>query len=144
MKNAFYFTSKVFFVLKMFKLLSWLFGHVAKRLGKKDQISFRFYYITAWLKNNCNTHISQYLEKYRQSHNDIWSVNRMQREKHFCWKIIRKMWRRKGSQTFFEKLKLLKLYTVCFYCMPRWGLSKFIKTKLQTTCFYLILSFFRK
>ena len=30
MKNAFYFTSKAFFVLKMIKFLSWLFGHVAK------------------------------------------------------------------------------------------------------------------
>ena len=36
MKNAFYFTSKVHFVLKIFKFLSWLFGHVAKRLDKKD------------------------------------------------------------------------------------------------------------
>ena len=32
MKNAFYFTSKVLFVLKIFKFLSWLFSHVAKRL----------------------------------------------------------------------------------------------------------------
>ena len=31
-KNAFYFTSKALFVLKIFKFLSWLFGHVAKRL----------------------------------------------------------------------------------------------------------------
>ena len=32
MKNAFYFTSKAFSVLKIFKFLSWLFGHVSKRL----------------------------------------------------------------------------------------------------------------
>ena len=32
MKNAFYFTSKAPFVLKIFKFLSWLFGHVAKQL----------------------------------------------------------------------------------------------------------------
>ena len=31
-KNAFYFISKALFVLNMFKLLFWLFGHVAKRL----------------------------------------------------------------------------------------------------------------
>ena len=31
-ENAFYFTSKAFFVLKIFKFLSWLFGHVSKRL----------------------------------------------------------------------------------------------------------------
>ena len=31
MKNAFYFTLKTFFVLKIFKFLSLLFGHVEKR-----------------------------------------------------------------------------------------------------------------
>ena len=30
MKNAFYFILKAFFVLKMVKFLSWLFGHVEK------------------------------------------------------------------------------------------------------------------
>ena len=38
----------------------------------------------------------------------------------------------------------LKFYTVCFYFMTSWGLSKYIETKLQTTCFHLILSFFKK
>ena len=32
MKNAFYSTSKTLFVLKIFMFLSWLFGHVSKRL----------------------------------------------------------------------------------------------------------------
>ena len=32
MKNAFYFTLRDRFVLKMFKFLSWLFGHVEKQL----------------------------------------------------------------------------------------------------------------
>ena len=31
MKNAFYFTLKALFLLKLFIFLSWLFGHVAKR-----------------------------------------------------------------------------------------------------------------
>ena len=44
LKNAFYFTSKALSVLKIFKFLSLLFGHVAKRLGKKDKDNF-----TAWL-----------------------------------------------------------------------------------------------
>ena len=30
MKNAFYFILKAFFVLKIFRFLSWLFGHVEK------------------------------------------------------------------------------------------------------------------
>ena len=33
MKNAFCFTSKVLFVLKIFKFLCWLFGHVWKQLA---------------------------------------------------------------------------------------------------------------
>ena len=63
MKNAFYLTLEALFVLKIFKFLSWLFGHVVKRLDKKDLLNFKFYDVTAWLKNNRNTHIAQYFEK---------------------------------------------------------------------------------
>ena len=38
MKNKFCFTSKVFFVLKIFKFLSRLFGRVAKQLDMKDKL----------------------------------------------------------------------------------------------------------
>ena len=38
----------------------------------------------------------------------------------------------------------VKFYTICFYCVPSWRLSKHFETKLQTSCFYLILSFFQK
>ena len=62
-KDAFYFTSKAHFVLKIFKFLSWLFGHVAKRLYKRDKVNFKYYDFTAWLTNNCNAHIAQYLEE---------------------------------------------------------------------------------
>ena len=41
-------------------------------------------------------------------------------------------------------INILKFYTVCFYCMRSWRLSKYIKAKLQTTCFYLIKSIFEK
>ena len=63
MKNAFYFTSKAIFVLKIFKFLSPLFDQIAKQLDKKDKIDFKFYDATAWLTNNCYRHIAQYLEK---------------------------------------------------------------------------------
>ena len=52
-------------------------------LIKKDKVNFKFYDVTAWLTNNCNKHTAQYLEKQRQSDNEIWSVNRMQHEKKF-------------------------------------------------------------
>ena len=42
MKNTFYFTSKALFVLKIFKFLSWLFGHVVKRLVRKIRLISNF------------------------------------------------------------------------------------------------------
>ena len=52
---------------------------------------------------------------------------------------------------FSEKLKLsnlwinsLKFYTVCFYYMPSWGLSKYAENKLHTTCLYIIIKLFFK
>ena len=55
-------------------------------------------------------------------------------------------------QTLFWKIKIehisgsivLKFYTVCFDWILSWELSKYIETKLQATCFYLILSIFKK
>ena len=41
MKNAFYFTLKA--LLKIFKLLSWLFGHVQKRFDYKNLVNFKIY-----------------------------------------------------------------------------------------------------
>ena len=76
MKNTFYVTLKALFVLQIFKFLYWLFGHVAKRLDKKDRLISHFYDVTAWLTNNYNTHIAQYLDKERQSDIEIWSVDR--------------------------------------------------------------------
>ena len=62
-KNAFYFTSKAFFVLKVFRFLTWLFGHVSKQLDKKDKVNFKLYEVTVWLTNNRNTDIVQYFKK---------------------------------------------------------------------------------
>ena len=58
MKNAFYLMPKALFVLKIFKFFPLYFGRVAKRLDKKDEVNFKFYDVTAWLKNNSNTHIA--------------------------------------------------------------------------------------
>ena len=63
MKNAFYSISKALFVLKIFKFLSGIFGHVEKGLDWKDKVNFKFYDVKAWLTNNFNTHIAQYFEK---------------------------------------------------------------------------------
>ena len=63
MKNVFYFISKALFVHKIFKSLSRLFGHVAKRLDEKGKVNFKCYDATVWLTDNCNSHIGHYLEK---------------------------------------------------------------------------------
>ena len=49
MKNAFYFTAKALYVLKILQFLSSLFGHVAKWLDKKNKVNFKFYDVTVWL-----------------------------------------------------------------------------------------------
>ena len=52
MKNAFSFILKALFILKIFKFLSWLFGHDEKRLDKKDKINFKIYDITTYISRN--------------------------------------------------------------------------------------------
>ena len=58
-KKEMYFTLNALFVLKIFKFLSWLFGHVEKRLHLKDKVYFKIDDVTAWLTTNYNTHIAR-------------------------------------------------------------------------------------
>ena len=60
MKNTFYF---ILNVLKIFKFLSWLFGHTEKRFDLKDKVNFKIDDVTPWLTNNCNRYIGKYLTK---------------------------------------------------------------------------------
>ena len=48
------------------------------------------------------------------------------------------------NQNWALWINSVKIYTVYFYCTSSWGLSKYIKTKMQSNCFYLIKSFFKK
>ena len=61
-RNAFCFTLKALFVLKLFRFLSWRFGHIKKRLDWKGQVNFEIYDITSEA-NNSNTHTTQCLKK---------------------------------------------------------------------------------
>ena len=47
----------------MFKILSWLLGHVEKSLDLKDGVNFKIYDVTTWLTKHGDTHIGQYLKK---------------------------------------------------------------------------------
>ena len=59
----FYFMFKTLFVLKIFKCLSNFFGHIGKLLVKKYKASLKIYAVAAWERNNCDTHIAQYLKR---------------------------------------------------------------------------------
>ena len=45
------------FVLKIFRFLSWLCGHVEKWFNQKDKVNFKIYDVTISFTNNVNTHI---------------------------------------------------------------------------------------
>ena len=55
MKNAIYFTLKALVVLKIFKILSWHFGHVGKRFDLNDKVNFKIYDVITKKINNCKT-----------------------------------------------------------------------------------------
>ena len=68
----------------------------------------------------------------------------------FMKKIIRKIWWRNYSQTFFSKTKIdqsnlwIKIHSSFLLFALSWGLSKDIETILQTIWFYLTQSFLKK
>ena len=51
-KNGFYFIIKALFILKVFKFLSLIFGHVEKQFDKETKFNFELYGVTDWKKNN--------------------------------------------------------------------------------------------
>ena len=60
--------------------------------------------------------------------------------------FLQKSFTKYGGETSPRLFQIpsLKFYTVCFYWMSSWGLLKYIETKVQSTCFDLILIFFKK
>ena len=64
MKNAFNFTLKALFDLKIFKFLrdtffKKYFFKIFKRLDQRDEFNFKDYDIVIWETNNFNIHIDQ-------------------------------------------------------------------------------------
>ena len=100
-KNAFYFILKALFVLKIFRFLSWLFGHVNKLLEKKYKVNFKIYDVTTSLTHNCNTDIAQYLTKLIIKTKLIEYNERNIFLQKSCWK-----WSREKFQTLFLKKAL--------------------------------------
>ena len=95
MKNGFCLTVKAFFVLNIFKFLSY-FGYLGKWLDGKAKVNnVKICDVKNWERKNCNTHIAQYFEKQRQSDNNCESVQYDTR------KIIHKMRWRNSSHILF-------------------------------------------
>ena len=57
------------------------------------------------------------------------------------WKFLKNHTGNVVKKLYPDPGKYLEFYTVCFYWLPRGALSRYIKTKLQNTCFSLIASF---
>ena len=60
---------KDLFFLEIFTLLYRFFGHVEILLDKKTML--KVYDVKGCPTNNYNTHITQYLRKYRQPDNEV-------------------------------------------------------------------------
>ena len=106
MKNALSFTSKALFVLKIFKFLSRLFGHVAKRLDKKDMVNFKFYDVTAWLANNHNTQLSNISRSKGNQTMEFGQLIECDKRNFFLEKSHTKCGGETSPRSFSEKLKL--------------------------------------
>ena len=65
MKNAFCFTLKALFVLKILNIIFSpdSFDHVGKRLSGKAKVNFKIYDVIYCETNNCSTQVDQYLNK---------------------------------------------------------------------------------
>ena len=63
MKYSPYFFLKALSVFKIFKFLTWPFGHVEKKALLKRKFDFKIHDVTTWLTNNYNKQFAQYLTK---------------------------------------------------------------------------------
>ena len=89
MKSTLYFTLKsIFFVLKIFKFLSWIFGMW------KNQVNFQNFWRHIPGKQAATIHNCPISQELRQ-------FNRIQDEKHFSSKILHRMRCRNYHQTLF-------------------------------------------
>ena len=153
MKNVFYFTLKAVFVLKIFKFLCWLFGHVEKQLYWRHKIILKFLKfltsqpgkqtIAILILPNISERKGHQIMKFGQlieyNISNIFLENHTENsvEKLFPDPFL------KNQNVAYLWIDRLKFYAVCFYCMPSWVLCKHIETNLWTTCFCLIWSFFK-
>ena len=101
-KNAFYFILKALFFLKIFKFLSWIFGHVEKRAWLEDKVNFKIYDVTAWLQTIA-IHILP--DTSRSKSNQTMKLGQLiqyNKRKIFLQKLCRKRGRETRSRLLFN------------------------------------------
>ena len=107
MENAFYFTLKALFVLKIFKVLPLLFGHAAKRLDKKDKLNFKFYDVSQPGQQTIVMHILANISGSKGSQtNKFGKLIECNMSHIFLEKSYTKCSEETSPRTFSEKLKL--------------------------------------
>ena len=124
MKNAFYFTLKALFFLKIFKFFLWLSDHVQNSLIRKIMLISKF--VTSQTgKQTIAIHILSNISRSKSNQTMKFGQLIEYNMKHFSWKIMHKIWWKNYSQTLFQKIKIehiseLIVYKVLyslFYCM---------------------------
>ena len=58
-----YIILKTLSILKIHEFLSWVFGDIEKTTWLERKVNLITHDVTAWLTNNYNTHIAQYLKR---------------------------------------------------------------------------------
>ena len=116
MENAFHFTLKALFVLKIFKFLCRIFGHVEKQLDQKDKINFKIHDATTWFRNKCNTDI---VNISRSKENQTVKFGQLIEhcETFFLKNHIQNVVKKLVPDLFLKNQN--GAYTVCFYCKTR-------------------------
>ena len=109
----FFFVLKSLFVVKIFKFLSWLFGHVEKTAW----LDFKIHDVTTWLRNNWNIHIAQYVIKYSNKTMKLGQLIDYNKRNNFLHKLYRKWGREASSRPLF-------IFKVCLI----WGKSNWSAT----------------
>ena len=137
------------FVFKIFKFLSWLFGHEKKNnVIKNIRLTSKF---VAPQPGKQKIPILILPNSSRGKSNQTMKFGQL-REYNMRNIFLEKSYTKCGGETIprpFLKnqnwcylwINSRKVCAVYFYWIPSWELSKYIETELQTTCFYLIIAF---
>ena len=133
MKNAFYFTLKVLFVLKIFRFFVLTCGHVEKQLDQKDKVNFKICDVTN-LKQTIAIHVLPNISRSKSNQTMIFGqLIEYKMRNIFLEKSYTKCVDETSSKPFYKKTKLnisLNKQSESLFLL-------YVQTKELTTCFQL-------